>query len=160
MLFLTIRMILIRINLKGIWSCLLLRNWCSCFCSITIPCKISLNPPINLPSMCQWMNETLLRLIENTQKKFIFEVLEYRNTFIVIFNLWISKVGVDRLWWYDFMNDDWEHGHVTINLFETLHIYGTTMALQVKKVLITSIMLKFFYMSKMKVSIFQLSWLP
>jgi hypothetical protein len=97
MLFLTIRIILIRISLKGIWYCLLPRNWCSCFCWITIPYKISLNPPINLPSMCQWMNETLLRLIENTKEKFIFEVLEYCNTFIVIFNLWISKVGIDHL---------------------------------------------------------------
>jgi hypothetical protein len=58
------------------------------------------------------------------------------------------------------MDHNWEHGHVTINLFETLDIYGTTMAFQVKKVLTTYIMLRFFYTSKMEVSIFQLSLLP
>ncbi len=42
------------------------------------------------------------------------------------------------------MDHNWKHRHVNINLFETLDIYGTTMALQVKKMLTTSIMLRFF----------------
>jgi hypothetical protein len=62
----------------------------------------------------------------------------------VIFNLWISKVGVETtcVFIIHFMNHDRQHGHVTINSFETIDIYGTTMALQA--LVTTSIMFEIF----------------
>jgi hypothetical protein len=41
------------------------------------------------------MNDILLRLVEKTKKKFIYEALEACDTFTLSFDLWMSRGGVD-----------------------------------------------------------------
>jgi hypothetical protein len=82
------------------------------------------------------MNDILLRLTEKTKKKFIYEAFEPCDTCMVSFDLWMSR-GMDTFVLIThLLNHNWEFGHVTIGLFETIEIFRATMAIHVNEMLV------------------------
>ncbi len=85
---------------------------------------LSLNPHVSFPFERQLMNDILLKLAKKTKKKFIYEAFEACDTCMVSFDLWMSR-GVDTfVLIVHFLNHNWEHGHVTIDLFKTIETSG------------------------------------
>jgi hypothetical protein len=59
------------------------------------------------------------------KKKFIYEAFESCNTFLMSFDLWMSR-GMDTfVLIVHFLNHSYKFGHVTIGLFEIANAFGT-----------------------------------
>jgi hypothetical protein len=70
------------------------------------------------------VSNILLRLVEKTKTKFMFKALEACDTCIMSFDLWMSREVDTFVLIVHFLNHNWEHGHVTIDLFKTAETSG------------------------------------
>jgi hypothetical protein len=94
------------------------------------------NPRLSFPSKQKLRHDILLRIAERTKERFVSPTLDSCNTYIVSFDLWMSRGGVDTfVLIVHFLNDKWEFYHVTIGFFEIVDTSRSAMALQVNDVL-------------------------
>ncbi len=90
------------------------------------------NPHLNFPSrrVLVLVNEILLKITKKTKEKYISLALEYYNTRMVSFDLWMFRVRVDTFVFIaHFWNNKWEPYHLAIGFFKIVKTSRNAMAL-------------------------------
>jgi len=67
-------------------------------------------------------------MTNKTKEMYIFLALEFCNSYIINFDLWMSKAGMDTfVYIVHFVIEKWELCHVTIDFFETTNTFRSAI---------------------------------